>query len=225
MTLFDGRTALVTGGAKRVGLAIAQALEAEGARVLVTSRTASGENAIAADLSTREGVEALLAGLPPIDILVNSAANFIRARLGEVTWENFDDTFALNLRAPFFLSQTLGLRMQERGWGRIVSIADVAATIPFPAWLPYSISKAGIVALTRGLAKALAPQVLVNAVAPGPVLLPDEFDPADAAQAVTPTLLKRPGSAEEVARTVVFLAGSDYVTGVTVPVDGGRLLR
>jgi pteridine reductase len=225
MTLFDGRTALVTGGAKRVGLAIARALEAEGARVLVTSRTASGENAIAADLSTREGVEALLAELPPIDILVNSAANFIRAPLAEVTWENFDDTFALNLRAPFFLSQTLGLRMQQRGWGRIVNIADIAATIPFPAWLPYSISKAGIVALTRGLAKALAPQVLVNAVAPGPVLLPDEFDPTEAAQAVAPTLLKRPGSAEEVARTVVFLAGSDYVTGVTVPVDGGRLLR
>ncbi|HEX7153454.1 MAG TPA: SDR family oxidoreductase [Thermoanaerobaculia bacterium] len=221
MTAFAGRTALVTGGAKRVGAAIVRALEAEGAEVLITSRS----EGIRADLATRDGVESLLAQLPRIDILVNSAANFIRAPLEEVTWENFDDTFALNLRAPFFLSQALGLRMRDRGWGRIINIADVAATIPFPAWLPYSMSKAGIVALTRGLAKALAPAVLVNAVAPGPVLLPEEFDPVDMQQAVAPTLLKRPGTAEEVARTVVFLAGSDYVTGVTVAVDGGRLLR
>lgn len=220
-----GRTALVTGGAKRVGLAITRALEAEGARVLVTSRTAEGENAIAADLSTRDGVEGLLAQLPAIDLLVNAAANFLREPFGTISWENFDETFALNLRAPLFLSQSLGAAMRDRGYGRIVNIADIAATLPFPAWLPYSMSKAGLVALTRGLAKALAPHVLVNAIAPGPVLLPEGISEEDARQAILPTILKREGSAEDVAQAVVYLMTSEYVTGVTLPVDGGRLLR
>jgi pteridine reductase len=115
--------------------------------------------------------------------------------------------------------------MQSRGFGRIVNIADVAATIPWPSYLAYSMSKAAIVAMTKGLAKALAPNVLVNAVAPGPVLLPDDFDEAQARQATNPTLLKRTGTPEDVANAVVFLLQSDYITGVTLPVDGGRLLR
>ena len=131
-----GRTALVTGGAKRVGAAIASALESAGAHVLVTSRSAP----LSFDLSTRDGVESLLAALPPIDLLVNAAANFIREPFGSITFENFDATFALNARAPLFLSQTLGLAMKERGYGRIVNIADIAATIPWPAYLPYSMS-------------------------------------------------------------------------------------
>ncbi|HKO57961.1 MAG TPA: SDR family oxidoreductase, partial [Thermoanaerobaculia bacterium] len=170
-------------------------------------------------------VESLLARLPAIELLVNSAANFTRESLGEVTFDSFDETFALNVRAPFFLAQQLGLRMKERGFGRIVNMADIAAMIPWPAYLPYSMSKAAIVAMTKGLAKALAPVVLVNAVAPGPVLLPSDFDDAERKAAVEPTLLKREGTPEEVARTVVFLMQSDYITGVTLPVDGGRLLR
>ncbi|HET7437136.1 MAG TPA: SDR family oxidoreductase [Thermoanaerobaculia bacterium] len=218
-----GKTALVTGGVRRVGRAIADALEAEGARVLVTSRSPSSD--IQADLTTRDGVERLLAQLPDVDVLINSAANFIKEPFDAVTWENFDETFALNVRAPFFLSQAIGMRMRERGWGRIVNIADIAAIVPFPAYLPYSMSKSAIVGLTRGLAKALAPAVLVNAVAPGPVLPPDEFTEEQMREAVAPTLLKRTGSAEDVARAVVFLATNDYITGVTLPVDGGRLLR
>jgi pteridine reductase len=221
VTPLAGRTALVTGGAKRVGAAIAAALEAAGARVLVTSRSAP----LSFDLSTRSGLEALLAALPPIDLLVNAAANFIQEPFGAITWENFDATFALNARAPLFLSQTLGAAMKERGYGRIVNIADIAATIPWPSYLPYSMSKAALVALTRGLAKALAPTVLVNAVAPGPVLLPDDYDAVAAQQATDPTLLKRAGRPEDVADAVVFLMTSDYITGQTVAVDGGRLLR
>jgi pteridine reductase len=213
-----GRTALVTGGRRRVGLAIADALRAAGATVIATS---SAE----ADLSAREGVESLLAHLPHIDLLVNSAANFTHQSLGEVTFDSFDETFALNVRAPFFLAQRLGLQMKAAGFGRIVNMADIAAMIPWPAYLPYSMSKAAIVAMTKGLAKALAPSVLVNAIAPGPVLLPAGFDDAERNAAVEPTLLKREGTPEEVARTVVFLMQSDYITGVTVPVDGGRLLR
>jgi pteridine reductase len=221
VTPLTGRTALVTGGAKRVGRAIAKAIEAAGARVIVTSRSAPRSF----DLATRGGVESLLASLPPIDLLVNAAANFISEPFGAITWENFDATFALNARAPLFLSQALGAAMKERGYGRVVNIADIAATIPWPSYLPYSMSKAAIVALTRGLAKALAPEVLVNAVAPGPVLLPDDFDEALAKQATDPTLLKRTGTPEDVADAVVFLLSSDYITGTTLVVDGGRLLR
>jgi NAD(P)-dependent dehydrogenase (short-subunit alcohol dehydrogenase family) len=221
VTPLAGRTALVTGGAKRLGRAIAEAIEAAGARVIATSREAP----LPADLSTREGVESLLAQLPPVDLLVNAAANFIREPFGTIAWESFDATFALNARAPLFLSQALGLQMKERGYGRIVNVADVAATIPWPAYLAYSMSKAAVVALTRGLAKALAPAVLVNAVAPGPVLLPEDFDATQMQQAIEPTLLKRAGSPNDVADAVVFLLTSDYITGQTLAVDGGRLLR
>ena len=223
----EGRTALVTGGVKRVGLAIARAIAAAGARVIVTSREDASDEfeTINVDLSTHEGVDSLLAQLPAVDLLVNSAANFIRQPFGSITYDNFDATFALNVRAPLFLSQALGGAMASRGFGRIVNIADVAATIPFPAWLPYSMGKAATVALTKGLAKALAPHVLVNAVAPGPVLLPEHLSDEDAENAIAPTVLKRPGRAEDVANAVVFLLSSDYITGVTLPVDGGRLLR
>ncbi|MBV9493429.1 MAG: SDR family oxidoreductase [Acidobacteria bacterium] len=218
MVPLEGRTALVTGGKRRVGLAIANALREAGAHVIATSSQD-------ADLSTRDGVESLLVSLPRIDLLVSSAASFTNEKLGDVTFDSFDETFALNVRAPFFLAQRLGLQMKANGFGRIVSMADIAATLPFPGYLPYSMSKAAIVTMTKGLAKALAPNVLVNAVAPGPVLLPEDFDATERAAAVEPTVLKRPGTPEEVARTIVFLMQSDYITGVTLPVDGGRLLR
>lgn len=225
MTSLEGKTALVTGGVRRVGGAIAAALRASGARVIVTSRSGRGENTIRCDFSSRHGVECVLDQLPPVDLLVNSAANFIREPFGAISFENFDETFAVNVRAPLFLSQAIGGEMKQRGFGRIVNIADIAATLPWPSYLPYSMSKAAIVAMTRGLAKALAPEVLVNAVAPGPVLLPDDFNDAQEQQATDPTLLKRTGTAEDVAAAVVFLLQSDYITGTTLPVDGGRLLR
>jgi NAD(P)-dependent dehydrogenase (short-subunit alcohol dehydrogenase family) len=243
---FAGRTALVTGGVRRVGLSIARAIASEGARVVVTYSTSKEEEveaalsllresgaaeafAYRADLADRDGVERAIAQIAGahdrIDLLVNSAANFIRHDLADVTWEEFDATFALNARAPFFLSQAFGSAMLRNGYGRIVNLADVAATVPWPAHLPYSMSKGAIVTMTRGLAKALAPHVLVNAVAPGPVLMPEHFDATQIEQAVAPTLLKRLGSAEDVATAVLFLLSSDYITGVTLPVDGGRLLR
>jgi len=216
VTSLAGRTALVTGGVRRLGLAIANALREAKVNVLTTARSGSDFDA---DLSTRDGVESLLAALPPIDLLVNSAANFIRG----ATWDDFDATFALNLRAPFFIAQSLGEKMRERGFGRIVNMADIAAFTPFPAYLPYSMAKGGIVTMTKGLARAFAPQVLVNAVAPGPVLPPDDFDDEQRRAAAAPTLLKRLGTVEDVARAVVFLLESDYITGTILPVDGGTL--
>jgi NAD(P)-dependent dehydrogenase (short-subunit alcohol dehydrogenase family) len=214
VTAIAGRTALVTGGVRRVGLAIANSLREAKVNVLTTARSGSDFDA---DLSTRDGVESLIAALPPIDLLVNSAANFIHGN----DWSDFDATFALNLRAPYFLAQTLGARMRERGYGRIVNMADIAAFEPFPGYLPYSMAKAGIVTMTRGLARALAPDVLVNAIAPGPVLLPVDFDEAQRRAAVAPTMLKRAGTPEDVARAAVFLLESDYITGTVLRVDGG----
>jgi pteridine reductase len=229
MTL-AGRTALVTGGARRLGLSIARELKRAGATVIVSYRSPSPEveefdEGIEADLTTRHGVEALLPHAERADILINSAGNFIRETFGTITWENFDESVAVNMRAPTFLCQAAGMAMSRRGWGRIVNIADVAATIPFPAYLPYSMTKAAVVSLTRGAAKALAPHVLVNAIAPGPVLPPDDFNPEQLRQAIERTLLKRTGTASDIAKAVRFLIESPYITGITLPVDGGRLLR
>jgi NAD(P)-dependent dehydrogenase (short-subunit alcohol dehydrogenase family) len=242
----SNRIALVTGGVRRVGLSIARELAACGADLIVTYHASPPEvvRAAVADLERAGGGKVVaqkvdlgsihqltrfLARLekkhPRIDYLINSAANFDRKTLDETTPADFEATMNLNLRAPFFLAKQLAHSMRQQGFGRIVNIADVAGYIPWPSYLAYSISKAGVIALTKGLAKALAPEVLVNAVAPGPVLLPDDYDSDSVRNAIDPTVLKRRGSPEDVAAAVLFLLESDYITGVTLPVDGGRLLR
>ncbi|HVT45726.1 MAG TPA: SDR family oxidoreductase [Thermoanaerobaculia bacterium] len=243
---FANRTALVTGGVRRLGLVIAERIAREGARVVITyfgsGRTevrravrvleeagASEARAIRCDIADLTQVSKLVTTLTrkgqTVDFLVNSAANFLKEEFFEATPESFDASIALNVRGPFFLSQAAAPGMKRNGFGRIVNIADVAGVIPWPAYLAHSISKAGLIAMTRGLAKALAPEVLVNAVAPGPVMLPDGFNSTETRHAIEPTILKRPGSPEEVAEAVVFLLRSDYITGITLPVDGGRLIR
>ncbi|MGA7617234.1 MAG: SDR family oxidoreductase [Thermoanaerobaculia bacterium] len=242
--LFARRTALVTGGARRLGLAIARELAREGAAVVFTFnstpraevRKVSAElleagaaevRAHRCNLADPEELRKLVGKLrrEPIDYLVNSAANFLREDFFDATLESWSETMSVNLRAPFFLSQAVAEGMKKNGFGRIVNIADVAGVIPWKSHLAYSISKAGLIAMTRGLAKALAPEILVNAVSPGPVLLPESFGATESRNAVEPTLLKRAGAPEEVAAAVTFLLQSDYITGITLPVDGGRLLR
>ena len=234
MSLLDERRALVTGGANGIGRAIVERFVAEGAAVAtvdVEDVDDLGPNVLPfrRDLSETDGLDALVdeveKALGPLDVLVNNAGIFEPALAVELGIGAYRRVLAVNLDAPIFLAARAARGMTERGYGRIVNIADIAATIPWPAYLPYSMSKAAIVALTRGLAKALAPHVLVNAVAPGPVLLPDGYDETLAKQAIEPTLLKRTGTPEDVAETVVFLLSSDYITGQTVAVDGGRLLR
>ncbi len=238
----EPRIALVTGGARRLGRAISLALARAGYDVAISYRSsaadarrtvaalrAEGRRAAAfrCDVRNRAEVARLVErtrrALGPVDLLVINAGVFRRTPLEKTTESDWRFHMDTNLEGAFWCAQCAGLEMARRG-GAIVMIADVAGLRPWPGYLPYSISKAGMVALTRGLAIRLAPRVRVNAVAPGPVLPPEEYSPAEAAQAAAQTLLRRLGSAEDVAAAVVYLASAPYVTGVVLPVDGGRHL-
>ena len=144
--------------------------------------------------------------------------------IGEVTPEQWDVMFALNLRSPFFLAQAAAPLLREHG-GVIVNIADLAAYETWPAYVPHAITKAGVVQMTRGLARALAPEIRVNAVAPGAVLLPDGWNDDTADRLTSTTPLARLGSADDVAQAVVYLCEATYVTGEVIIVDGGRHIR
>ena len=238
-----GKVALVTGGAVRVGLEIARALADAGAdvavgdlraaaaaRAAVRDLQARGARAVAlrADLGRPREAHALVASavrrLGRLDILVNNAALFFRTPVESTTPEQFDRLLAVNLRAPFLCSQAAARAMGRRG-GRIINIADVGAVRAWPGYVPYGISKAGVVMLTRGLAVALAPRIQVNAVAPGVVLLPEGF-PRDRGRRLAARIpMGRHGRPADVAEAVRFFATcSDYVTGQVLFVDGGASL-
>lgn len=238
-----GRTALVTGAGHRIGRAIAVALGARGMRVAVHyNATADGAretvrqieeaggeaDIISADLTRAEAagelVDAVIAKFGALDVLVNSAAVMVRTPFGEITPKQWDDIMALNVRAPFFLAQAAAPHLRSAK-GVIVNIADLAAFETWPAYVPHGISKSGIVHMTRSLARLLAPDVRVAAIAPGTVLLPDDWDPASAEHLRQTTPLARTGSPTDVTRTVLFILDSDYLTGETIIVDGGRHVR
>ena len=180
-----------------------------------------------ADLREAGAAEQLVsdavAGLGSLDVLVNSAAVMIRTPLEDVTEAQWDEILALNLRAPFFSARAAAARMTEGGV--IVNIADLAAFEAWTGYIPHGTSKAGLVYVTRALAKRLAPRVRVNAVAPGAVLLPDEWSAADADRLARTTPLERLGSPDDVTRAVLYLVDAEYVTGETLIVDGGRHVR
>lgn len=238
-----GRVALVTGAARRVGRALAEALGRGGARVVVhygasdaeaefvvrAIRAAGGEaEALQADLTDAAAaaplVDEAIARFGGLDILVNSAAVMERTPLGTVTAAQWDAMFALNLRAPFLLSQAAAPALAARS-GVIVNIADLAAFETWPAYVPHGITKAGIVQMTRALARVLAPAVRVNAIAPGAVLLPDDWADETADRLTETTPLRRIGSPDDVVGAMLYLIGADYVTGETIIVDGGRHVR
>ena len=239
----DGRVALVTGAGTRVGRAIALALGKAGMRVGVHyARSERGAREVAdeiagfgSDARTLPGdltdpataprlVEHAAKVFGGLDVLVNSAAVMLRTPVGEVLVEDWDAMFALNLRAPFFLSQAAARAMGERG-GVIVNISDLAAFETWRGYIPHAITKAALVQMTRGLAHALAPRIRVNAVAPGPVLLPEGWTQEEADKLISTTPLRRLGSPEDVAEAVMDLICADYVTGETIIVDGGRHVR
>lgn len=238
-----GKVALVTGGGRRVGRALAEALGARGATVAVhyneSSRgadevaraieSAGGKaGAFAANLVDADAPAALVAAVVKrfgaLDVLINSAAVMVRTPFGEVDAKTWDAMFALNLRAPFLLAQSAAPHLR-RARGAIVNIADLAAFETWPGYIPHGLTKAGVVQMTKALARVLAPEVRVNAIAPGTVLLPDDWSTEDAARLDETTPLKRQGSPADVAGAMLYLLDADYVTGETIVVDGGRHIR
>lgn len=239
----DGLVVLVTGAGVRIGREIAIALAECGARVAVHCNSstkqadetlsairAAGSNGAVfrADLTVDGSADRLIgevvAHFGTLDVLVNSAAVMQRTPFGEVTLAEWDSMFALNLRAPFFLSQAAAAAMGDHG-GSIVNIADLAAFETWPAFIPHGITKAGVVQMTKALARTLAPRVRVNAIAPGAVLLPDGWNEESEEHIVSTTPLRRLGSPKDVAEAVIYLIQADYVTGTTLIVDGGRHIR
>lgn len=238
-----GKAALVTGAGRRVGRALAVGLAAAGCDVAVHySSSAKGAEETASEIKKLgRKVELIHADLRDataargladqaarafgrLDVLVNAAAVMVKQAILDVTPESWDATLDLNLRAYFFVAQGAVAHLRPVR-GKIVNITDVGGLEPWPSYIPHSVSKAGVVMLTKGLAKALAPEITVNAVAPGPVLLPDDWDEATRQRfaATTPLGL---GSPEHVVNAVRYLLeGGDYVTGTVLVVDGGRMLR
>ena len=244
----QGKVVLVTGGAKRVGAAICRRLHAAGASIVVHYRSSAQE---ALDLQAelhvqRKGsvlcVQADLLDLPALpamvgkavqhfgrlDALVNNASSFYAMPLGEISEQHWTDLIGTNLKAPLLLAQAAAGELR-RNHGAIVNIADIHAERPMQGHLLYSVAKAGLTALTRGLAQELAPQVRVNAVAPGVILWPEGAkwdDEERRRRIVAHTLLKREGEPDDIAKTVQFLLNdAPYITGQIISVDGGRSIN
>jgi 3-oxoacyl-[acyl-carrier protein] reductase/pteridine reductase len=239
--VIEGKTALVTGGAHRVGKAICLALAQAGAN-LVINYHASADAAqatavevrelgvaalpIQADVSDLGQVESMVTAAKDrfgaIDILVNSASRFEKTPFPTTdvaAWHRVTDIL---IHGSFYCANAIAPMMLEQGEGAIVNIVDLAAWEPWPNFAAHSVGKAGLLALTRQLALELAPTVRVNAVAPGPVLPPPNFSEAQIVRTVQRTLLNRWGSAEDVAQAVMYLIQADYVTSEVIVVDGGE---
>lgn len=234
--------ALVTGAAHRVGRALAVGLAADGYDIALhyhssASRVDEAQEAIASagghatrfqsDLREEDAPARLVIdvarSMGRLDVVVNSAAVMIRMPVGEITAGDWDNVLDLNLRAPFFIAQEAARHLPDGG--SIVNIADLAAFETWPGYLLHGVSKAGVVYLTRALARVLAPRIRVNAIAPGTVLLPEHFDRKAAEHLTQTTPLKRDGSPEDVVQAMRYLLSATYVTGETIIVDGGRHVR
>ncbi len=239
-----GKAALVTGGAKRLGKAIALKLAGAGANVAVHYHTSVREAAttaaeiqnlgvkavtIQADLSDVGAAENIVdeafSAWGRLDILINNAALFYHTPLGTVTEAQWNALINTNLRGPFFCARRAGRAMRQSGGGVIVNFTDTGVYLAWSGYIPYLISKAGVEQMTYGLAKALAPDVRVNAIAPGPALLEEGHTEAERDRFIQGTLLKRLGGAEVIAEAALYLVQADFVTGVVIPVDGGQRWR
>jgi NAD(P)-dependent dehydrogenase (short-subunit alcohol dehydrogenase family) len=241
----EGQVAVVTGSAKRIGRSIVLRLAAEGASVVVNYATSKNEAeavareikprggraiAIQADVTRRADVKRLIAAsmqeFGRIDILVNNAGVFFPAKFPELTDEQWDRVMNVNLKSQFLCAQETAPIMKKQGRGRIINLSSLGGLLAWPSYTHYCVSKAGVIALTRCLARALAPEILVNSVAPGTI----EF-PGDAVSQgehiedyVKRVPLHRTGRGEDIADAVMYLATTDFVTGQTIVVDGGRTL-
>jgi pteridine reductase len=241
----QGKVVLVTGGAKRIGAAICRHLHAAGALLAVHYRSSDQEaldlqkelnklrpksaEVFRADLldlnALPQLVHKVIKKFGQLDALVNNASSFYATPLAGIDEQQWHDLLGTNLKAPLFLAQSAEAELRRRH-GCIVNIADIHAERPMHGHLLYSTAKAGLVALTKGLAQEMAPHVRVNAVAPGVIVWPDNeawMDEEQRRKIVAHTLLKREGEPDDIARTVQFLiADAPYITGQIIAVDGGR---
>jgi len=235
------KVALVTGAGVRLGQAISLKLAQLGMRVIIhyhrsekgAKQTASltknnkcDHFMVQANLKDISSIKMLVKKseekLGPISVLINNAADFFPTPFFSTNEEDWDHFFEINLKAPFFLSQSVAKNMKSHGEGKIINLVDVSVERPWVEFLPYCTSKAGLCTLTKGLARTLAPEIQVNAIAPGTILKPPNHSEMDIISSVENSLLKRIGSSEDIVNAVEYLLKSDFVTGTILPVDGGR---
>lgn len=239
-----GKNILITGAAVRLGRETALTLARDGANILIHFKSSTAEAKSLQKQIEKLGSRAFLCpfdfgdsrpglqkrirdfvkSLPvPVDGLINNAAIYYPTPFLQITEENWDDFLTTNLKSPVLLTQEIGAQMLKRKQGAIINIVDLAGENPFQNYLPYSISKAGLISATKGLAKELAPYVRVNAVAPGPILEPTQgLSPKAKKKIAETTLLKRFGKAQDIADAVQYLLTANYVTGQILRVDGGK---
>ncbi len=238
-----GKTVLITGGARRVGAAIARTLHGAGANLVVHYRKSANEVAQLADELNGSRAKSVvtfqadlldLSKLPSLvefavrsfgslDVLVNNASTFYPTKIGEITPAAWDDLMGTNLKVPLFLSQAAAPALKKSG-GLILNIVDIHALRPLRSYTVYCAAKAGLHMVTRSLAKELGPEVRVNGISPGPVLWPEhDGDSATRAKIIQRTILQKMGTPEDIARTALFFASqAPFITGQILAVDGGR---
>jgi NAD(P)-dependent dehydrogenase (short-subunit alcohol dehydrogenase family) len=236
----EGQVALVTGAARRIGRSVALRLAAEGAAVVVNyanSKTeaegvagevvSQGGRAIAAhgNVTQRADVRKVLAAAEKefgrLDILVNNAGVFFPAPFAELTEEQWDRVMNVNLKSQYLCAQEAAPMMKKQGRGRIINLSSLGGLLAWPSYTHYCVSKAGVIMLTRCLARALAPEILVNSVAPGTIQFAGELPDEDYIRKVP---LRRTGTGDDIAGAVAYLATAEFITGQTIVVDGGRSL-
>jgi NAD(P)-dependent dehydrogenase (short-subunit alcohol dehydrogenase family) len=239
---FAGKVALVTGAGKRIGRSVALRLASEGADVIVNYRTSRVEAedvaakikeigpralTVQADVAKRADVAAMFATVGKefgrLDILVNNAGIFFPAKFEELTEEQWDRILGGNLKSQYLCSQMAAPMLRKSGHGRIINFASLGGLLAWPAYTHYCVSKAGVIMLTRCLARALAPEITVNAIAPGTISFPNDA-PELADDFVKRAPLKRTGTPKDIDDAVIYLVQSSFVTGQVIVVDGGRTL-
>ena len=236
----EGRVALVTGGAKRIGRSIVEKLSAEGADVVINYASSKAEAEslaadvrklgrralpIAANVAVKQEVQQMFQKIEGefsrLDILVNNAGIFFAADFLDLTEEQWDAIMSTNLKAQFLCAQAAAPLLKRSGHGRIINISSLGGMLPWPKFTHYCVSKAGVIMLTKCLARALAPEILVNSVAPGTIQFPGEGPDEDYMRRAP---LHRTGNGSELADAVFFFATTEFVTGQILAVDGGRSL-
>jgi NAD(P)-dependent dehydrogenase (short-subunit alcohol dehydrogenase family) len=235
-----GHVALITGGSKRIGRSIALRLASDGADIIINYDSSKSEAdslvselkslgrralAVQADVSHRADVQKLFTATENefgrLDILVNNAGMFFAAKFEELTEEQWDHILNVNLKSQFLCAQSAAPLMKRQRRGRIINLSSLGGLLPWPGYTHYCVSKAGSIMLTRCLARALGPEILVNSIAPGTIQFPGEPPDEDYIRRVP---LHRTGTGEDIAEAVAYLTKADFVTGQILVVDGGRSL-